>query len=128
MSRLCTHIDLVTLTYISRSSYFVIFFVKVFMSLYLLNMLMDQVDSLHVGRYWSEVLCCTITARLSDLEVKVIDFNRFSDKAQVRRATLSCFTSTYCAYQCCSGEDGQRDTQGELDNFEKLGSNSPPQD
>ena len=35
-------------------------FVKVFISLYLLNMLMDQVDTLHVGRYWSEVLCHTI--------------------------------------------------------------------
>ena len=34
--------------------------VKVFRSLYLLNMLMDQVDTLHVGRYWSEVLCSTI--------------------------------------------------------------------
>ena len=27
-----------------------------FLSLYLLNMLMDQVDTLHNGRYWSEVL------------------------------------------------------------------------
>ena len=34
--------------------------VKVFRSLYLLKMLMDQVDTLHVGRYWSEVLCSTI--------------------------------------------------------------------
>ena len=35
---------------------------------------MDQVHSLHVGRYmyWSEVLCCTITAHLRDLEVKVM--------------------------------------------------------
>ena len=36
------------------------FLVKVFMSLYLLKLWMDQVDTLHVGRYWSEVLCCTI--------------------------------------------------------------------
>ena len=36
------------------------FLVKVFISLYLLNMLMDQVDTLHVGRYGSEVLCSTI--------------------------------------------------------------------
>ena len=36
------------------------FLIKVFISLYLLNMLMDQVDTLHVGRYWSEVLCSTI--------------------------------------------------------------------
>ena len=50
------------------------FFVKVFISLYLLNMLMDQVDTLHVGRYWSEVLCCTITTHLINLEVKVTDF------------------------------------------------------
>ena len=34
---------------------------------------MNQVDTLHVGRYWSEVLCCTITAHLVDNEVKVMD-------------------------------------------------------
>ena len=50
------------------------FLVKVFISLYLLNMLRDQVDTLHVGRYWSEVLCCTIMTHLGDLEFKVIDF------------------------------------------------------
>ena len=50
------------------------FLVKVFRSLYLLNMLMDKVDTLHVGRYWSEVLCGTITTHLGDLEVKVTDF------------------------------------------------------
>ena len=36
------------------------FLIKVFISLYLLHMLMDQVDTLHVGRYWSEILCSTI--------------------------------------------------------------------
>ena len=36
------------------------FLIKVFISLYLLNMLMDQVDTLHVGRYWSEVLFSAI--------------------------------------------------------------------
>ena len=59
---------------------------------------MDQVDTLHVGRYmyWSEVLCCTITAHLRDFEVKAMGHtmvHRFSDKAQVRRATLSCDSS-----------------------------------
>ena len=34
--------------------------VKVFRSLYLMNMWMYQVDTLHIGRYWSEVLCSTI--------------------------------------------------------------------
>ena len=34
---------------------------------------MDQVDTLHIDRYWSEVLCCTIMAHLSDHEVKVTD-------------------------------------------------------
>ena len=29
------------------------FLVKVFLSLYLLKLWMDQVDTLHVGRYWS---------------------------------------------------------------------------
>ena len=43
------------------------------MSLYLLNMSMDQVDTLHVGRYWSEVLCGTISTHLGDLEVKDTD-------------------------------------------------------
>ena len=45
-----------------------------FLNLYLLNMLMDQVDTLHVGRYWSEVLCCTIVTHQSDLKFKVTDF------------------------------------------------------
>ena len=47
--------------------------VKVFISLYLLNMLMDQVDTLHVDRHWSQVLCCTIMTHLDDLDVKVTD-------------------------------------------------------
>ena len=34
---------------------------------------MDQVDTLHIDRYWSEVLCFTITTHLSDHEVKVTD-------------------------------------------------------
>ena len=29
---------------------------------------MDQVDTLHVGRYWSEVLCCTAMIHLGDLD------------------------------------------------------------
>ena len=49
------------------------FLVKVFKSLYLLNMLMDQVDTVHDGRYWSEVLCGTITTHLGDHEVKITD-------------------------------------------------------
>ena len=36
------------------------FRLKFFRSLYLLTMLMDQVDTLHVDRYWSEVLRSTI--------------------------------------------------------------------
>ena len=35
--------------------------------------LMDQVDTLHGGRYWSKVSCCTITIHMVDLEVKVMD-------------------------------------------------------
>ena len=53
------------------------FLVKVFMSLYLLKLWMDQVDTLHVVRYWSEVLCCTIMTHLGDLEVKVTDLEIF---------------------------------------------------
>ena len=46
------------------------FLVKV-LKRYLLNV--DQVDTLHVGRYWSKVLCCTIATHPGDLEVKVMD-------------------------------------------------------
>ena len=60
------------------------FLVEAFISLYLLNMLMDQVDMLHVSRYWSEVLCCTITTHL---EVKVTDF---------KILCLSLILSSYC--------------------------------
>ena len=49
------------------------FLVKVFTSLYLLKLLMDQVDILLDGRYWSEVLFCIIMTHLGDLEVKVTD-------------------------------------------------------
>ena len=49
------------------------FWLKFFISLYLLNMRMDQADTLHVGRYWSEVLCCIITTHLGDIEVEVTD-------------------------------------------------------
>ena len=38
---------------------------------------MDQVDTLHVGRYWSEVLCCTIITHQGDLEFKVTDLKNF---------------------------------------------------
>ena len=34
---------------------------------------MDQVDTLHVSRRWSEVLRSTITTHLGDLKVKVTD-------------------------------------------------------
>ena len=47
------------------------------------------------------------TTHLSDLEVKVIDFDKFSGKAQVRRATQSCdssyfiFSATPCFLFSC---------------------------
>ena len=43
------------------------FLVKVFKSLYLLNLWMDLVDHLPDVRYWSEVLYCTILNHISDL-------------------------------------------------------------
>ena len=43
-------------------------------------MLMDQVDTLHGGRYWSEVLCYTIMTNLDDLEVKVTGLKKFCVK------------------------------------------------
>ena len=50
------------------------FLIKVFISLYLLNIMMDQVDTLHGDIYWFEVLCCSIMTHLDDLEVKVTEF------------------------------------------------------
>ena len=44
------------------------FLVIVFLSLYLM-----EVDTLHVGRYWSEVLCSTIMTHLGNLEFNVTD-------------------------------------------------------
>ena len=35
---------------------------------------LDLVDTLPDERYWSEVLCCTIITHISDLEIKVTDF------------------------------------------------------
>ena len=49
------------------------FLVKVFISLYLLNMLMDQVDTLQVDRYWPQVLSLAIMTHLDDYKVKVTD-------------------------------------------------------
>ena len=43
-------------------------------SLYLLNPWMDLCDTLPDVRYWSEVLCYVIKTHISDLEVKVTDF------------------------------------------------------
>ena len=50
------------------------FLVKVFTSLYLLNLWIELVDTFPDVRYWSKVLCCTIMAHIGDLEVKVMDF------------------------------------------------------
>ena len=46
------------------------FLVKVFKSLYLPNLWMDLVGTLPNVSYWSEVLCCTITTHIGDLDVK----------------------------------------------------------
>ena len=49
------------------------FLVKVFISLCLLNILIDPVDTLHAVRYWSEVPCRTSVSHQTNLEVKVTD-------------------------------------------------------
>ena len=51
---------------------------KFFKSLYLLNLWMDLIDTLPTVRYWSEVLCCTITTHIGDLEIKVTYFETLS--------------------------------------------------
>ena len=43
-------------------------------------MLMGQVDTLHVSRYWSAVLCRIITTHLDDIELKVMDLEIFCFK------------------------------------------------
>ena len=63
------HHGLPWVTLRSRSQTFCVkILVNFFISRYLLNMLMDQVD-----RYWSQVVCCTIMTHLSDLDVKVTE-------------------------------------------------------
>ena len=53
---------------------------------------MDQVGTLPAVRYWSEVLCCTTVNYLSDLEVKVMDFDIIWREAISRSIDLSiCF-------------------------------------
>ena len=54
------------------------FLVKVFKSLYLLKRWMNLVDTLPDVRYWTEVLCCTVTTHISHLEVKVTVFEFLS--------------------------------------------------
>ena len=49
------------------------FFVKVFISIFLLNTLMDQVDTFPDVRYWSDILCCTMVIHLHDIGVKFTD-------------------------------------------------------
>ena len=53
-------------------------------------MLMDQVETLHVCGYWSEMLCCTITTNLSDLEVKVMGQILISLVAKRKSGELRC--------------------------------------
>ena len=45
---------------------------------------MALVDTLSDARYWSKVLCHTITTHISDLEVKVTDFETFKLKFSVK--------------------------------------------
>ena len=68
-----THLDDLEVKVTGLRNFVLKFFIKVFICLYLLNILMDQVDTLHGGRYWSKVSCCTITTHMDDLEVKVTD-------------------------------------------------------
>ena len=56
---------------------------------------MDLVDTLHVARYWSEVLCYTLMTRLLDLQVKVLDFElSFYISGKIILTSL-CFLSFY---------------------------------
>ena len=50
------------------------FWLKFLELLCLLKLKLNHVDTLPDVRYWSEVLCCTIITHISDLEIKVTDF------------------------------------------------------
>ena len=56
-------------------------------------MLMDQVETLHVCGYWSEMKFYAVPSQPTSATLRSrswdIDFDKFSGKAQVRRATLS---------------------------------------
>ena len=43
-----------------------------------MNLWMDPIGTLPDVRDWSEVLCCTIMTHISNLEVKVMDFEILS--------------------------------------------------
>ena len=58
---------------------------------------MDQVDTLHVYRYWSQVLGCTIMTHLYDLDVKFVDF--FYVKFYVK-VLFKLFISLYVLILC----------------------------
>ena len=62
-----THLDDLDVKVTGLRNFVLKFFIKVFICLYLLNILMDQVDTLQGGRYWSKVSCCTITTHMDDL-------------------------------------------------------------
>ena len=51
--------------------------VKVFKRLYLLNLWIEVAHTSPDVICWSEVLCCAISAYMSDLEVKVTDLDFF---------------------------------------------------
>ena len=89
---------------------------------------MDQVENsmlVDIGLKFYAVPC--ITTHLSDIEVNVFGhrFNRFSGKAQVRRATLSC-DSSYVFYAPVitkrqdDFQDGRRNNDKENLMFNKL--------
>ena len=47
-------------------------------------MLLDQVDTLHDVRFWSEVLCCTSKTHLGDLKVNRSQTYKFCVKFLVK--------------------------------------------
>ena len=68
---------------------------------------MDLVDTLPDVRYWSEVLCCTITTHISDLKVKVTDFGPELFCLLLGPPGFSCWFSFAPVFQwCCSTPQG----------------------
>ena len=67
------------------------FYVKVFRTSLFPNLVMDLVHMWYDDRYWSKLLCSTITIPLHSLKVKVTDLDFFMSKFYIKVFRISLF-------------------------------------